>query len=99
MNINPKKTIPLVHSPKNQKTENFKRPDHPDFMTSSELKQIGFTGIRQNNLAVQWEFWVLGNVEKTVSFQDVARDSLALTRAHMEVFYMAADPAIFKRGN
>ena len=94
-----KKTIPIVGSPGSSKSESFKRPNHPDFMTSSELKKIEFTGIRQNNIALQWEFWILGNVERTVSFQAVKNDPLALTKAHMEVFHMAADTDTFKRMN
>jgi hypothetical protein len=97
--MRPKKTIPLVGSPGSIKTESFKRPNHPDFMDANELKKIEFTGIRQNNLGLQWEFWILGSIEKTVTFQAVALDPLALTKAHMEIFHMAADPNSFKRGN
>ena len=92
-----KKTIPLIKSPRNQRTEKFKRPNHPDFMDSYELQKMKFSGVRQNQIALQWEFWILGKVERTVSFQDVANDSLALTRAHIDLFAMTPDPAIFKR--
>lgn len=92
-----KRIIPLTRSPKKTKTESFKRPNHPDFMDSSELKKIRFSGVRQNQMALQWEFWILGNVERTVSFADVAKDSLALTRAHVDLFAMTPDPALFKR--
>ena len=40
--------------------ENSKRPDHPDFMTSSELYVHAFTGIRHNSLSDYMEIWVDG---------------------------------------
>jgi hypothetical protein len=40
--------------------ENFKRPDHPDFMDSSELAGIEFSGLRHNSISDYMEFWVLG---------------------------------------
>lgn len=91
------KVVPITRAPYGTKTEHYKRPDHPDFMDSSELKKIKFSGVRQNNIGLQWEFWILGKVERTVSFADVAKDSLALTRAHVDLFAMTPDPALFKR--
>lgn len=64
----------------------FKRPNHPDFKTSSELKQAKFTGLRENNMALEYEFWVLGEIRKTVKFIDAQKDPMALQKAHMEVF-------------
>lgn len=40
--------------------DNFKRPNHPDFMDSSELAKIEFTGVRHNSLSHYQEMWVLG---------------------------------------
>lgn len=40
--------------------EEFKRPDHPDFMTSNELYVASFTGIRHNSLSGYMEIWVEG---------------------------------------
>lgn len=65
-----------------------RRPDHTDFMTTAELKKIEFTGMRQNNMALQWEFWILGEMRKSVSFATVASDKFALTKAHRELFHM-----------
>lgn len=45
----------------------FKRPDHPDFMDSSELRKLEFSGVRANKLTQQMELWVLGEVVKTLS--------------------------------
>jgi hypothetical protein len=90
-----KKVTPLVHH--NPKTESFKRPDHPDFWDSAECKRKEFSGIRKNDMALRWEFWILGEMVKEVTYQQVAKDEFALTKAHMEVFYMPADPKEFKR--
>lgn len=66
--------------------EDFNRPNHPDFATSSELKQKEWTGLRQNQLISHWEFWVLGEVRKTVSFEAATLNPDALGDAHREVF-------------
>lgn len=44
------------------KTEEFKRPDHTDFMTSSELQKARWSGIRHNSLSDKLELWVDGVV-------------------------------------
>ena len=36
--------------------EDFKRPDHPDFMDSSELKKAKWSGIRNNSLSGDLEY-------------------------------------------
>lgn len=36
------------------------RPNHPDFMTSYELRDIKFDGIRHNSLTHRREVWVQG---------------------------------------
>ena len=86
-----------VFAKRNAKTENFKRPDHPDFRTAEEHKKAKFTGIRRNSIALRWEFWILGNIEKVVSFQELALNPKALNQAHVEVFKMQPDPDLFKR--
>lgn len=97
MAFKPKRTIPLIRDPRQQQTESFKRPDHPDFMTAEELKKIQFTGVRQNNIGVRWEFWILGNMERAVTFQEVANDRFALTKAHVDLFAITPDEDLFKR--
>lgn len=92
-----KRTSPIVGDPGKTKTEKFKRPDHPDFMTSEELKKKKFTGIRHNTIALRWEFWILGDMVRSVAFEAVAKDKYALTKAHIEIFHMTPDPAVFKR--
>jgi hypothetical protein len=92
-----KKVTPIIGSPANSKTEKFKRPNHPDFMTADELKKKEFSGVRHNTIGLRWEFWILGEIIKTVSFQEVAQDKFALTKAHTEVFYMLPEKDVFVR--
>ena len=69
-------------------SEQFKRPNHPDFMTSSELKKAEWSGVRQNELSREWEFWIVGEIVKRVHEDAVIADPQALTKAHMEIFGM-----------
>lgn len=91
-----KKKSTIIFDPK-AKTEKFRRPDHPDFRTAEEHKKAKFTGIRRNEIGLQWEFWILGDLVKVVSFQEVAGDPYALTKAHVDLFAMTPDPQLFKR--
>ena len=81
----------------NAKTESFKRPNHPDFWNTEECKKNKLTGVRCNRMALRWEFWILGEMAKEVTFQAVALDSKALVKAHVELFAMQPDPTIFDR--
>lgn len=66
--------------------EEFNRPNHPDFMTTSELKKAGFSGMRDNRLIQQYEIWITGDMTRAVTYLAVADDPLAVTRAYSEVF-------------
>lgn len=52
--------------------DDFKRPDHPDFMVSSELKKEGWSGIRHNSLADSMEIWVEGELRGSMDRRTVA---------------------------
>jgi len=47
--------------------EDFKRPDHTDFMTASELARIKFSGIRHNSITDFMELWVDGERKGDIS--------------------------------
>jgi hypothetical protein len=66
--------------------EDFKRPNHPDFMTSGELKAASFSGMRVNSVSGDMELWVLGEIRKTVSTVAVSLDPQAINKAMEEVF-------------
>jgi len=66
--------------------QTFKRPDHPDFLTTSELKKAEFSGLRNNSITNDMEIWILGEIVKIVTKQMVAADPEALNKAYAEVF-------------
>ena len=42
--------------------EDFKRPEHTDFMTTSELKKAEWSGVRNNSISEEVECWILGEI-------------------------------------
>lgn len=60
----------------------FKRPDHPDFMDSSELKKKEFSGVRVNKISNEWEIWTVGELKA----HGPAADQVAFMQAYQEVF-------------
>lgn len=80
------KLNPILHNLAQVKTEEFKRPDHPDFFTSAELKTSKYSGMRDNRIAMCYEIWVVGEMVKNVSYADVVKDQFAVTKAIREYF-------------
>jgi hypothetical protein len=90
---------PVIIFDPNAKTGEFKRPDHPDFMTSGELKAKQFSGVRKNEMSLQYEFWIVGEIRGTVPFTVAHTDPMALANKHAEVFDMhRPDPKDFLKG-
>lgn len=63
-----------------------KQPDHPDFMTSMELKKTKFSGMRDHKMAMCYEIWVVGEMVREVSYASVVMDPMAVTKAYVEYF-------------
>ena len=80
------KLNPILTNLRSSVTEELKRSDHPDFATSAELKAREWSGVRKNSLIDTYEFWVVGEVRKTVPAADVAKDFMLLERTHIELF-------------
>ena len=76
--------------------EDFNRPNHPDFMTSSELVKIEFTGIRHNSITNDCEIWILGNLERRITKEEVLMDDKAISKAYEEVFGLEPGSTIVK---
>lgn len=66
------------------RTENFKRSDHNDFATASELRDRGFSGWRENKILMVYELWLDGSIKRNVSFERAASDPDALEKALVE---------------
>lgn len=60
----------------------FKRPDHPDFMDSAELKKKEFSGVRVNKLSNEWEIWTVGDLRA----RGPVKNQEAFMQAYQEVF-------------
>lgn len=50
--------------------EDFKRPDHNDFATTSELRKREWSGVRSNSITQRIEIWVVGELKGEVSNTD-----------------------------
>ena len=46
--------------------EDYKRSNHNDFATSSELEVRQFSGVRQNKVADRLELWLVGEIVATM---------------------------------
>lgn len=64
----------------------FNRPNHDDFRTTEELKKAQFTGVRQNEISRNWEFWILGEIKKAIHESEAYPEVLAA--AHLELFQL-----------
>jgi hypothetical protein len=79
----------IIKKVSNWESGEFKRPNHPDFMTSSELSVIEFSGIRQNEITRTWEFWVGGKIAASLS--EEAATPQALRKMHTDLFLLKDD--------
>lgn len=68
------------------KTENFKRPNHPDFATTSELKASQFSGIRHNSLTDYMQIWVVGEVRFEMPVREYKLYPRKWEQGYAEVF-------------
>lgn len=75
-----------MKAPDKQITEEIRRPDHADYMTTAELKDMEFSGLRYNTLIETVEIWLLGNLERSISAPGCQPDPKKLNDAYIEVF-------------
>jgi hypothetical protein len=64
----------------------LKRPDHPDFMDSSELRKMEFSGVRHNSIGNCMEIWILGEVTDSVSDTEIKFNPKAFTTVYENRF-------------
>jgi hypothetical protein len=70
--------------------EDFKRPNHTDFMDSSELAKAKFNGQRHNSITNDWELWIDGEVVRSVTEMQVKLNPQAINEA-LESFFGLED--------
>ncbi|WCD44281.1 hypothetical protein Tiera_025 [Polaromonas phage Tiera] len=87
------KLNPILNGYQQIKTEEMKRPDHPDFMTASELKklkingvEIGFTGLRENRIEEKFELWITGEIVDSVTFEQTRANPFAVASMQADYF-------------
>lgn len=80
------KLNPVLHNLKEVRTKEFRRPNHTDFQTTTELKALKFSGMRSNTIARCFEIWVVGEVVGIVTYDEVKLDPLAVTKAMVKQF-------------
>jgi hypothetical protein len=80
------KLNPILYNLRQSVEEEYKRSNHPDFLTTSELKVREWSGVRKNSITDDYEFWVAGEIIKTVSLAAVKKDPFLLERTHIELF-------------
>lgn len=86
-NLTPNKKLnPILHNLSKSVTEELKRSNHADFATTSELKAKKFSGIRHNSIAMNYEFWIEGDVKCQVSEASVVMDATMLERTYKDLF-------------
>lgn len=66
--------------------EEFKRPDHKDFMTSSELKAAKFNGVRHNGITNDMEMWIEGEIKFIATPSERALDPSCWEKKFQEYF-------------
>ncbi len=66
--------------------EDFNRPNHNDFATTSELRERKFNGIRHNSLTEACEIWLEGEVRASISPEMVEMNPRAIDEAMEEVY-------------
>lgn len=79
--------------------DDFKRPDHNDFRTSSELKALNFTGMRDNSISEEVECWVDGRVVFSVTYTAMQLDIEIFNKKYAEYFGLHKVETLPTQGN
>lgn len=77
---------PILNNIKKQFSGELFRPDHTDFMTTKEFAATQKSGIRDNELAQQFEMWIVGECVFAVTYASLILDKDAFAKASKEYF-------------
>lgn len=72
--------------PRKIETADYKRSDHNDFATSSELRQRNYSGYRMNSITQTLEIWVRGILRAEVPAPNGQPDEDKVQEAFNRVF-------------
>lgn len=76
--------------------EEFKRPDHTDFMTSSELRAKEFSGVRLNSITQNQELWIRGIIKLSMPLAQVPHQ---WDKQYAEIFGLYEVETVSQKGN
>ena len=79
--------------------DDFRRPDHPDFMTSSEFAGIHFTGVRHNSITDYMELWLVGEKKFELRTLDYKFNPEKWAKGYEEVFALHHVEVLKEKGN
>lgn len=79
--------------------EDFKRPDHNDFATSSELRDRSFSGVRNNELLQTREIWIEGNLAASMSIMEIGFRPESWEQLYRDVFRLTNAKTLEGKGH
>lgn len=79
--------------------EDFKRPNHTDFMDSFELNRLSFSGIRHNSISDYMELWLDGEKRFELSSHDYRHNPEKWAAAYEQLFALNHVELITNKGN
>lgn len=79
--------------------EDFKRPNHSDFLTNSELKEKKFSGIRFNSISHYQELWIEGEKRFEVSYAELQINPNIWDEKYEEAFKLYNVESVHIGGN
>lgn len=85
----PKRDVRLevgMGDPRKIKTPDYKRSNHEDFATSSELRERAFSGYRLNTITDELEIWIRGSIAGRVKAPNGRADDEAVQREFNRIF-------------
>lgn len=68
------------------KTPVFKRSNHNDFATTTELTKKKFSGWRSNGITREAELWIEGGIVRRVTAAEMHLDPNKVEKVHAEFF-------------
>ncbi len=79
--------------------EDFRRPDHPDFLDMIELQKLRWSGIRLNSISHYFEIWIDGVRKAEMPEDEVSSNPQKWEQLLADVFALKNVEVISTKGN
>lgn len=76
----------ILQNIKKQFSGEVHRPNHPNWMTSSEIAKAKISGIRDNEQGQQFELWLEGELVVKVTYDEAILDRNLFSKRQIEYF-------------